>query len=276
MNQAFLDRALWPSASSPGELEPQTPPSRLGNWVLVALMVLFGAFLIVRVAAQSAPGLAIGCDNFGYLRQAELFRVKGLMGGLDTRVDAPEARYLAEVAKRTGAPVSDWYQMIAPHCHHYRAQTDSVILQYPPGTAFLLSLFSPQRDVRSMMVIAAGALAVCACVALAFAPSSLGALATAQFLLAAVLVLMAGETSSSYSVPWTLALIPMLVLLSLRIKGPLRRIHVFLAGVWGLVAALLISVRLANIPLVAAAAILLIPTVMTRERRVPSYAVTTA
>jgi hypothetical protein len=266
-------KGLGDPAPSLGEPGPRAPLPMFGPWLLVVVAVLFGAFLIFRVAAQSAPGLAIGCDNFGYLRQAELFRKKGLIAGLDTRVDASEVRYLVEVGRRSAAPADEWYQMIAPHCHHYRQETNSVILQYPPGTAFLLSLFSPQRDVRSMMVIAAGALAICACLALAITPSALGALATIQFLIIATQVLLAAETSSSYSVPWTLALIPILVLLSLGIGRPLGRGRLLLGIAWGGVAALLISVRLANIAVVASAAFLLLPALLSQTGGLPRYGV---
>ena len=34
---------------------------------------------------------AYGCDPFGYLRQAQIFRDKGFAGGFDTRILTPEA-----------------------------------------------------------------------------------------------------------------------------------------------------------------------------------------
>ena len=126
---------------------------------LLLLVILIFTVFHQTAALPSAQETPLGCDDFGYQRQAVLFRESNL-GGFDTRVETPNSRRLIEVAKATGEDARSWYQAIAPHCHHYRAATDKVILQYPPGTGLLMVPF-PQdverRWFRFACVIAATA-----------------------------------------------------------------------------------------------------------------------
>jgi hypothetical protein len=98
------------------------------------------------------PEDAIGCDWFGYLRQARLFREHGVYGGLNTAIDDERTRYLVSIGKRIGEP-AEWEDGVAPHCHHYAVSTDRVILQYPPATGFLLSFFEEGTQARSAFVV---------------------------------------------------------------------------------------------------------------------------
>src|SRR4029079_6000916 len=72
---------------------------------------------------------ATGCDAFGYLRQAALFRSEGAKG-IDTELMPDVSRPLVAIAKSTGLAPEEWSQAIAPHCHHYKPATDKVVLQY--------------------------------------------------------------------------------------------------------------------------------------------------
>ncbi|MDQ0316309.1 hypothetical protein [Amorphus orientalis] len=121
----------------------------------VAVVVLLGCLAAVYslTSRPSTPDYPFGCDPFGYARQQQLFRTDGLVDGLDTRVKAPEAGFLIETAKQAGLTPKQFGEMIAPHCHHYEAGTDSVILQYPPGTGFLLSLLPAEREVQALHVL---------------------------------------------------------------------------------------------------------------------------
>ena len=94
-----------------------------------------------------------GCDWFGYLRQAQLFRDRGPIAGLSTPLTDERTRYLVEMGKRTGLPFASW-EGVAPHCHHYKAETDAVVLQYPPGTGYVMSFFPPGVQARSTFVAA--------------------------------------------------------------------------------------------------------------------------
>jgi len=82
---------------------------------------------------------ARGCDWFGYIRQAGLFRDRGVTGGLDTAISDDRTLYLIDVAKSLGEPSRSWAHGIAPQCHHYKPSVDRIVLQYPPGTGFVHS-----------------------------------------------------------------------------------------------------------------------------------------
>jgi hypothetical protein len=126
---------------------------------LVLLVILICTVSYQTAALPTVQEAPLGCDDFGYQRQAALFRDGGL-AGFDTRLETPSSRRLIEVAKATGEDARLWYQAVAPHCHYYRAATDRVILQYPPGTGLLMAPF-PQdverRWFRFACVIAAAA-----------------------------------------------------------------------------------------------------------------------
>ncbi|MDQ4059576.1 MAG: hypothetical protein M3145_00485 [Pseudomonadota bacterium] len=63
------------------------------------------------------------------------------MQGLDTAIRYDMAEYLVRKAKETGLPPGQWNEAVAPYCHHYKPATDRIVLQYPPGTGFVLSFF---------------------------------------------------------------------------------------------------------------------------------------
>ena len=42
-------------------------------------------------------------------------------------------------------PSTRWDEAMAPHAHHYAPQSGYVIVQYPPGTGLVLSMF-PQGE----------------------------------------------------------------------------------------------------------------------------------
>ena len=102
--------------------------------------------------SQTKPEIH-GCDPFGYSRQARLFRTsKTIPQALNT--DFPESVYqdLKSWAHSTKLNSSEWYQMIAPHCHHFRDTSGLIIDQYPFGTGWLLS-FLPEKQSRRWLVI---------------------------------------------------------------------------------------------------------------------------
>ncbi len=95
-----------------------------------------------------------GCDSFGYARQADLFRQsKNSVSGLNTSIRSDFQKILQDWASQTRLPENDWYQMIAPHAHHFRKGTGETINQYPPGTGWLLSHFNQGRSRRTLWII---------------------------------------------------------------------------------------------------------------------------
>lgn len=99
------------------------------------------------------PDAPIDCDRFGYKRQAALFRAYGL-AGLDTRLETSSARRLIDAMRASGRPVEAWFQAVAPHCHHYKAASDRVVLQYPPGTGLLMLAFPEPVQSRGLLIAA--------------------------------------------------------------------------------------------------------------------------
>ena len=110
----------------------------------------------------------LGCDAFGYTRQAGLFREQGWKG-FDTRLETPNSRRLIEIAKATGFPEWQWYQAVAPHCHHYKSMSDKVLIQYPAGTGLLMTVFDPDRQQRLLRIVAITATAMLFAALIAFA-----------------------------------------------------------------------------------------------------------
>ena len=119
--------------------------TRPGPGLLLFLLVL-AAMIVASVSASrgirqfsGAVETPIACDDFGYLRQAQLFRQAGLLRGLDTEIGDAVTRALIGALKASGLPPRGWQEPVAPHCHHYKPSVDKVVLQYPPGTGFLLA-----------------------------------------------------------------------------------------------------------------------------------------
>jgi hypothetical protein len=137
--------------------------SRVNSLALGLLSVLACLGLLAFAIWQLADvprfaDAAEGCDAFGYQRQAALFRANGLQG-LDTRLETPHSRRLIAGMLETELRVRDWYQAVAPHCHHYKRVPDRVVLQYPPGTGFLMAAFPEPVQSRGLLIDAIIAIA---------------------------------------------------------------------------------------------------------------------
>lgn len=227
------------------------------NRSIVALLglaaVLVGLAVVYRGAQPPAvTDYAYGCDPFGYSRQARLFRENGYVDGLDTRMADPEARFLLDMAPTVGIGAERAAEMLAPHCHHYEPKTDAVILQYPPGTGFLLSLLPADRQVDmlyvgslALLVFCFGLFAVAALPSWGLAAGVVGSLAVASAAIANSALMV------SYSAPATLGLTAFAAVLVLGGLPPGRRPRWWAGALLGLLSALLVSVRIPNVFLLA-------------------------
>jgi hypothetical protein len=90
-------------------------------------------------------------DDICYLRQAHLFQKFGL-GGLDTDVARDDDHYLSLKLKEIGFPT--WSDPTTAPCHTPMPATKKLVLQYPPGTGFVLALFPPGFQVIPLYVLA--------------------------------------------------------------------------------------------------------------------------
>jgi len=209
--------------------------------------------------SATTPFFAYGCDSFGYLRQAHLFHAKGWWHGLNTHVRNEQAEFLIKTAKSLNVPYQQWAEMVAPHAHHYNAKTDAIILQYPPGTGFLLSLLPDDRGPELTTVLAAALIALG--FLLAAARRSLAAVemvALAAALLFACQLLVDFASFGTYSVPWTFAFIPVAALAAVQTTSGGKYTRYAAGVVLGFLCALLLLTRIPNIFIVAALGLFLL------------------
>ena len=214
------------------------------------LVLFLGLALGLFVWFMNSPAglLAIGCDPFGYARQARLFRKLGLFSGLDTKVVDPDSHFLIGVAKGLNPNSESWREAIAPHCHHYLDAVDAVILQYPPGTGFVLSLFPEKISLECVLIF--GMALVSACFVWAVASGGRGALGSLLGLTSLTLILNSmtqGELIGSASIPVSIALIPLGVFLGIRAFPSASDPRPFLAFLVGIIFGLLFATRLPNL-----------------------------
>ena len=114
-----------------------------------SLKILCGLVCLLLLAGQlwsmSRWNEARGVyDDICYLRQAHLFQRFGL-GGFDTDISRDDDGYLASKLKEIGFPVAG-DKLNAP-CHNPMPATKKFVLQYPPGTGFVLALFPEGHQV---------------------------------------------------------------------------------------------------------------------------------
>jgi hypothetical protein len=90
-------------------------------------------------------------DDVCYLRQAHLFERFGLRG-IDTNLTFDDDHYLKAKLKEIGFP--EWNDPNRIPCHTYIPASDKYVLQYPPGTGFVLSLFPAGFQAVPLYVLA--------------------------------------------------------------------------------------------------------------------------
>lgn len=226
---------------------------------VIALILLLLAMLGVVWMMPFRTEVPAGCDDFGYMRQAELFRDKGL-GGFDTQLTTPAAERLFAVMRDGGAPVHSWYQAVAPHCHHYREATDKVILQYPPGTGALMAALPPDKQERLLRIGSIVAMAAVFAIMIGTAPSALVASVTVA---AAAGAMWAAGGNGSDSVPPASAAA---ALCGLLLAPSLERRNWLALFVLGLACGLGGSIRVTNLFFPAAIGLVLVVSLVVRRR----------
>ena len=191
---------------------------------------------------------SVACDQFGYSRQAELFRTNGIVKGLDTRFDAPEAELLIDVAKSVTSDSALWTLAVAPTCGYYNAAVDRVILMFPPGTGLILSLLPENRALGVIFVIGMTLISVVfVSVVASRYPGTLPTVATIAVLgLIQVPMTQIDNYTNPPLVP-CVALIPLFAWLTLEGFPKNRWASTALALLLGLVAGALCTIRITNV-----------------------------
>ena len=218
-------------------------------WVLLLLCCVSS----LVISSSPIGDDANGCDPFGYLRSAQMFHNSGFAGGFDTRVKNEEASFLVQTAKSIGLIPPEFSQIVAPHGFHYCPATNSVIHQYPPGTGLILWLFHPNRRVQWLLILGMATVSLpFLLVAATHRLRPIDIFAFFAIILAAdQLILNAIEISASYSVPLTIALIPLAVWSAIKTASS-SSVERWLGGVLlGLTSALLLLTRIPNVFIVA-------------------------
>jgi len=183
-------------------------------------------------------------DDVCYLRQAHLFQKSGI-GGLDTNISRDDDHYLSSKLKEIGFPT--WSDTATAPCHTPMPATKKLVLQYPPGTGFVLALFPEGFQVIPLYVIASVIVFGVALAAIAYA-STIPLLILAAIFGDAAIYLMINPAKASYSVAPTMVVCAIAGFLTARLFLAEQWQHrLLLTGLVGLLIGLAVNFRLPNL-----------------------------
>jgi hypothetical protein len=187
-------------------------------------------------------------DDVCYLRQAHLFQRFGL-GGLDTNISRDDDHYLSAKLKEIGYPT--WSDPATAPCHTSMPAAKKLVMQYPPGTGFVLALFPQGFQVVPLYVLATVVVFGFASLGISYARSTSSILLTAAFGCLAI-YLMINPTKASYSMAPTMVSCVLAGFFTARLfAAGLWRDRVLLAALVGLLIGLAVNFRLPNLLLSA-------------------------
>ena len=181
-------------------------------------------------------------DDVCYLRQAHLFERFGL-GGLDTDIARDDDHYLRDKLKEIDFPAAS-----DPPCHTPMPATKKLVLQYPPGTGFVLSLFPAGFQVIPLYVLASLVVVLFSFLAMSRAATIYTLTLVAIFGDSAI-YLMINPTKASYSMAPTMMLCALAGFLTATFFATKRQPHrlLLLAALIGLLIGLSVNFRLPNV-----------------------------
>ncbi|RTL55414.1 MAG: hypothetical protein EKK40_01365 [Bradyrhizobiaceae bacterium] len=187
-------------------------------------------------------------DDICYLRQAHLFQKLGVAGlNTDARLDTD--KYFRGMAEQLGHP--EWATDHLYICHVYKSNAGKWVLQYPPGTGFLLAFFPEGFQAVPLYMICTGILFGIGLFGIYLA-KDWGEVLAATVLGGFALYLMINPTKVSYSSAPTMVLTALTGLATARFfrEADLRRI-----GASGILVAvllgLMVNFRIPNLLLCA-------------------------
>jgi hypothetical protein len=186
-------------------------------------------------------------DDICYLRQAHLFKQFGL-DGLNTDIKRDDDRYLVDKLKAIGFP--EWNDPARIPCHPWKPETGKYVMQYPPGTGFMLALFPAGFQVVPLYALANVTIFGFALLGLyrAREPASLTLAAVFGF---AALYLMINPAKASYSVAPTMMVCALAGYLTARLFTDAPRHRFVLIALVGLLIGSSVNFRLPNLLLAA-------------------------
>jgi hypothetical protein len=208
---------------------------------LVMLAIVSAIYLSVSLSHTRLVEDRGVYDNICYLRQAHLFRTNGLLGGLDT--DLPDARYIARIVEQSG--LTGQFATSVP-CHTSIPVTNKTVIQYPPGTGFLLSVFPDGAQATSLYLASSTIVFLLVCAFIGTARTR-NAIITLGLLGGLTLYLMVNPAKATYSMAPTMPLCIALALATVRLfESKSAAAAISLAGTAGLIAGLAVDIRLSS------------------------------
>ncbi|MFH0300080.1 hypothetical protein AAFX91_23175 [Bradyrhizobium sp. 31Argb] len=190
-------------------------------------------------------------DDICYLRQAHLFQRFGI-SGLDTNIARDDDRYMLRKLQEINFPDPGDPALLP--CHTFTAALNKVVLQYPPGTGFVLALFPSGFQVIPLYAAASIAIFGLALLALARAVTRSAVVLAGVFGIVA-LYLMINPTKASYSVAPTMVVCALTGFLTARLFASAGTRRILLAAAVGLLIGLSVNFRLPNLLLAAGYAV---------------------
>ena len=141
-------------------------------------------------------------DDLCYLRQAHLFQKSGIHG-IDTDILPETDNYFAKLTQEVGHP--EWHSVKGSWCHVQMAATGKRVIQYPPGTGFLLAAFPEGYQVIPLYAASTLLVLVVALIAIKLATTT-GLVVTATTFGAVALYWMINPAKASYSLAPTMVI----------------------------------------------------------------------
>ena len=204
----------------------------------------FLAVLVSNVLSISAWNEIRGVyDDICYLRQAHLFQKHGIRG-LDTDISRDDDHYLSARLKEIDFPT--WSDTRTAPCHTPMPATNKLVIQYPPGTGFMLALFPSGFQVIPLYVLASVVAVGFALLAMTYASTVFSLMLVAAFG-DAVIYLMINPTKASYSMAPTMMVCALAGFLTAKFFVGEARRQLVLAVLIGLLIGLSVNFRLANL-----------------------------
>jgi hypothetical protein len=182
-------------------------------------------------------------DDICYLRQAHLFQKFG-PGGLDTDISGDDDHYLSSRLKEIDFP--SWSDPTTAPCHTLMPATNRLVIQYPPGTGFVLALFPSGFQVIPLYVLASVVAFGFALLAIAYTSTIFSLMLVAAFG-DAVIYLMINPTKASYSMAPTMMVCALAGFLTAKLFVAAGRRQLVLTMLIGLLLGLAVNFRLANL-----------------------------
>lgn len=214
------------------------------------LKIICGALCLLLFATQvwsmshwnEARGVY---DDVCYLRQAHLFQRFGLVG-LDTDISHDDDGYLVRKLKEINFPLNE-----PPPCHTPMPTAKKLVIQYPPGTGFMLALFPEGHQVIPLFVSATTIMLGFALLAIFYA-SSAEAMLLVTGLGCLAIYIMINPVKASYSMAPTMVVCALAGFLTAKLfAGAQREGRLALTVLLGLLLGLSVNLRLANLFLAA-------------------------